>query len=258
MSPITRTEIDELIDAFSKWVKDETQIEIKGEYAVIDTPFMDPLNDLIRLYLKKENADSWILSDMGQTIQNLKMMEVNVERVSPIIEDNIRINGVEVREGEILTEFRKNQFAQKKFDLINAIIHISDLYELRSSGRINIFKQIVFEFFEGEQIPITPDIRITGKSGLNYHFDFAIPRFNGTPEKLAKIVNTPTKQVIEAVLFEWSDVRGLRRPGTQGLAILNDENPVSRSLTDAMKENNVIPMPWSQKDSYINEFRRTG
>ena len=254
MSPITRTEIDELIDAFSEWVKDETQIEIKGEYGIIDTPFMDPLNDLIRLYLTKENGDGWILSDMGQTIQNLKMMEVNVDRVYPIIEDNIRINGVEIREGEILTEFRKNKFAQKKFDLINAIIHISDLYELRSSGRVSIFKQLVFEFFEEVQIPLTPDIRITGKSGLSYHFDFAIPKLNGTPEKLAKIVNTPTKQVIESVLFEWGDVRDLRRPGTQGLAVLNDEKRISNNLINAMKENDVIAMPWSERDGYLKRI----
>ena len=193
MTGITKEEIKSLIDDFARWVKDETQIEIKGDYAVIDTPFMDPLNDLIQLYLKKTGDDEWQLSDMGYTIQNLKMLEVNLERVSPIIKDDLRVNGVSLYDGEILTKFRTKEFAQKKFDILNTIIRISDLYELRSSGRINILKQLVMEFFEEESIPITPDLRLTGKSGLNYHFDFTIPKLNGSPEKLGKIINTPGK-----------------------------------------------------------------
>ncbi len=252
---LRKEEIEKLIHDFAKWVKDETQIEIKGDYAVIDTPFMDPLNDLIQLYLKKRDGDSWVLSDMGHTLQNLKLMEVKIDRVYPIIQEIRRINGVQLEDGEILTEFKTKDFAQKKFDLLNAIIHISDLYELRSSGRINIFKQIVLEFFEEESIPITPDIRITGKTGLNHHFDFAIPKLNGKPEKLAKIINSPTKKVVETFLFELVDVRAMRKPGTKGLAVLNDEKPVSSDLIVAMKETDVIPGEWSKKKNFINQLK---
>ena len=64
-------EAKRLVRDYGAWLNEGFDIELEGDYAVISTPFLDPHNDEIELYVRKE-GDSLVLTDRGSTLSDLE------------------------------------------------------------------------------------------------------------------------------------------------------------------------------------------
>ena len=63
-------EAKRLVRDYGAWLNESFDVELEGDYAVISTPFLDPHNDEIELYVRKE-GDNLVLTDRGSTLGDL-------------------------------------------------------------------------------------------------------------------------------------------------------------------------------------------
>lgn len=55
--------------------------------------------------------------------------------------------------------------------------------------------------------------------------------------------------------FAWIDTKGVRPPDSKAFALLNDsEIAISSSITDALKNYDVHPIPWSKREEVWEEL----
>lgn len=74
--------IDSKIAEYYQWLKDNTAVrEDKGTgWFAVSTPFVGLFNDTIDIFVKKESETKILLSDDGETIENLFVSGVDVLR----------------------------------------------------------------------------------------------------------------------------------------------------------------------------------
>jgi hypothetical protein len=70
-------EAKRLVRDYGAWLNEGFDVELEGDYAVISTPFLDPHNDEIELYVRKE-GDSLVLTDRGSTLSDLESSGLDV------------------------------------------------------------------------------------------------------------------------------------------------------------------------------------
>ena len=122
--------IDERIEAYYQWLKDNTAIkeDVGTGWFTISTPFVGLFNDNIEIFIKKEN-DKIILSDDSQTIENLVLLGVDINR-SPkriqFVKYVLRNYGIQFVNKELTVISSEKDFPQKKHALISALSEISD------------------------------------------------------------------------------------------------------------------------------------
>ena len=70
-------EAKRLVRDYGAWLNEGFDVKLEGDYAVISTPFLDPHNDEIELYVRKE-GDSLVLTDRGSTLSDLESSGLDV------------------------------------------------------------------------------------------------------------------------------------------------------------------------------------
>lgn len=100
---------------------------------------MGLFNDNIEIFIKKESESKILLSDNGETIENLILSGVDVLR-SQKHKDNMQKVadnfGIKITpEGEIVAESNGADFARKEHNMISAILSISDMSMLPNDKR---------------------------------------------------------------------------------------------------------------------------
>lgn len=175
------TWINEHISNYYKWLKDKTVLlsDEKTDWVLISTPFIGLFNDNIELYAKKDN-EVITLSDNGETIHNLELTGVNIQRSAKRKEvvNAILLNyGIQLKGSEFLVECDTPNFPQKKHNLLAALLEINDLYVLSEHNIALIFKEDVRKYLDELNIIYTADfISKGGETGLEFTFDFQISK----------------------------------------------------------------------------------
>jgi hypothetical protein len=101
----------------------------------------------------------------------------------------------------------------------------------------------------------TPSVKFTGKSGYDHVFDFVIPKSRKQPERIIKTINRPNRDTAQVVAFSWIDTKEVRPQDSRAFAVLNDtEHPISGTVLDALRNYDVTPVPWSQRDQVQQEL----
>lgn len=124
--------VNELIDKYYEFLKERTSVitSTESDWIVISTPFIGLFNDMIEIYVKKENGKI-VLSDDGVTLKNIELLGPPISR-SPkrkdLFENILLIYGVQLHGDELMIEATENNFAQKTHNLISAISEINDMY----------------------------------------------------------------------------------------------------------------------------------
>ena len=114
----------------------------------------------------------------------------------------------------------------------------------------SLFIEDVVAWLDLADIRYTPKVKFTGKSGYDYLFDFVIPKSKVQPERLLRAISRPNRDTAQAMAFSWVDTKDVRPPESRAYAILNDsEHPVSESVLDAMRNDDVRPVLWSERDA---------
>ncbi len=136
--------INPLLEDYYKWIKSQTFVlkDNQTGWATISTPFIGIFNDTIEIFVKKNN-EKIILSDNCETINNLKLVGVEIKKGKRReIADSILLNyGVKFRGDELFLETKEDSFSQKKHNFLSAMLELNNIYMLSKNYKKN-------EFFE--------------------------------------------------------------------------------------------------------------
>ncbi len=247
-----------LIDGYLSWLKEGFHLETGGGYALISTPFLDPHNDEIQIFVDKQ-GDSIRLTDDGYTIGDLRDMglEINTEKREAHVHQILNGFGVRLEEGDqLVVTATERDFPQKKHNLIQAILAVHDLAVMGQTHVLQFFEEDVANFLREHRVSFFRDLKLAGKSGFDHKFDFAFAERDKRPESVMRAVNALTRDFATSVAFAVNDVR-LQRGNERfaAYAVINDrEAKPSADHIDALRAYGIKPILWTQREVLVTEF----
>lgn len=251
--------INEHITNYYKWLKDRTVIlsDENTGWTLVNTPFVGLFNDHIELYAKKDK-DVITLTDNGETFHNLDLTGLSVTRSAKRRElvDAILLNyGIRSNGNELSVECNANTFAQKKHNLLTAVLELNDLYVLSEHNVASIFKEDVRQYLDELNVIYTADFISKGTTGLEFTFDFQISKRD--EEVVIKSFNSLNKATLSSFLFSWEDIKPVRertsKKSVRAIAVVNDENKdVKSEFIDALNAKKAGSILWSQRHTDEN------
>lgn len=249
-------DIQRMIDGYLAWLKDKTSLREVGDWVEITTPSLDRHNDLIQIYVKRENGH-FILSDDGYTLQDLELSGCKLD--SPKRQDLLKmtLNGFGVQRREDALEIRATEenFPLKKHSLLQAMLGVNDLFYLAAPHVSSLFYEDVVAWMNENDIRYVENAKFTGKTGYDHLFEFVIPRSKKNPERFLRAINRPDKGSAMEMVFAWLDTRETRPPESRAYALLNDtERPVRSDVMDAFENYDVKPVRWGERESIRAEL----
>lgn len=255
----------ELIQSYVDFLSSKMHIrELENGWNEIITPFLNHNNDMISIYVKRVSEDSLLLSDGGETINELELSGLNVTRSKKRLEHLngiIRSYGITCKSNkDLLVKATKKTFPQIKHRLLQAILSIDDMFVLTTEKVESFFIEDVENFLNMNNVMFTRDIMFMGKSKLMHNFDFSIPMRHNNKQTnfLTKTINNPRRDLLKAAIFMVDDVRSIRE-GVEGLFIINDEKNISddfsNALIEATNRYDISFVEWSNRDESFAELR---
>ena len=247
-----------LIDEYLTWLKESFHLEATGSHVLISTPFLDPHNDEIQIFVEK-HGEQFKLSDDGYTISDLASMglEINSPKRVAHVRQIVGSFGVRWEDGELSVNTSARDFPQKKHNLIQAILAVHDLSVMGQSHVLQFFQEDVEAFLIDKSIPYFPGIKLPGKSGFDHRFDFAFPKTGSRPESSMQAINNLTRDVATSLAFAVHDVRQQRGGEADfvSYAIVNDrESAPADDHLDALRAYGIKPYLWSNRESLVEEL----
>lgn len=249
------TELKNLIDDYYRWLRSETHLiddEATG-WTAISTPYAGIFNDGIEIYCRRDNGN-WVLTDGGDSLKLLEEVGVNINRSKKrkrILQRIINNYGINLDRAELTIEATSNNFIQKKHYLLQALLEVHELEQLAEHTVKSLFKEDVESYLDKQDILYTKDVKFTGYNGLDYHFDFQVPKRE--KEYVLKAANSLQKNTISSFVYSWQNVKKIRernisKPFDAAL-ILNDvEHEPKPDLLEALQVENVEIYYWSDKE----------
>lgn len=248
-------EVRQMIDNYAHWLRDNTDLRAIEKYVEITTPFLDRHNDHIQLYVKKDNG-SFIITDDGYTVNDLSISgcDINTEKRRQLLSQTLNGFGVE-KNGDALTiRTDTSHFAQKKHNLLQAVIAVSDLFYTASPIVLSLFLEDVQSWLDLNEIRYTPKVSLIGKSGFTHSYDFVIPKSKVQPERILKAINKPDRDIIQNLIFSWQDTTITRSEKSRLYAILNDQEGLKDTNIDALINYGIVGVPWSERKKFKEEL----
>jgi hypothetical protein len=253
-------EINKLVEDYYGFLKGHTSVitNTGTPWSVIYTPFLGLFNDTIELYIKNQE-DKIRISDDGVTFKNLERIgtQINRSQKRKDIVNGILINyGINLTDtNELVTDANREDFSQKKHNIISAISEINDMYMLSQHTVSSVFKEDVKAYLDEQEIIYTPQFISKGSTGLEFTFDFQIAYKD--KEIVVKSFNNINKINLTHFLFSWDDIRSFREAVTQkvvsGLAIINNlEKQIKPEYLEALQNKNTEFILWDERNKPLN------
>lgn len=244
-------EIENLLDNYSRWLKDKTILKkIESGWIEITTPYLDRHNDCLQIYARRD-GNGLQLTDDGYIINDLinSGCPLDTPKRQELLKTTLAGFGVKVEDNKLVAHATPENFSLKKHNIIQAMLSVNDLFYLSSPYVASLFVEDVTNWLDLSEIRNTPNVKFTGKSGYDHMFDFVIPKSRKQPERVIQAVSNPKKESAEALVFKWLDTRETRTPNSYLFAFLNDKNTnITQSVIDALKNYNLHPILWSQRE----------
>ena len=148
-----------------------------------------------------------------------------------------------------------DNFALRKHNLVQAMLAVNDMFYLAVPMVASLFYEDVVAWLDLHDVRYTPKVKFSGKTGYDHLFDFVIPKSRKQPERIIQTINRPNRDTAQSVAFAWIDTKEVRPSDSKAFALLNDsEIAISSSVTDALKNYNVHPIPWSNREEVWEEL----
>jgi hypothetical protein len=249
-------EIQELLDKYTAWLRDNTTLREIDDWVEITTPYLDRNNDHLQIYAKKANG-GYILTDDSYTIEDLRMSGCNIE--TPKRQDILKLTlngfGVILNKDSLEVHTSKERFALQKHNLVQAILAVNDIFYLAEPIVKSLFLEDVTLWLDLIEVRYTSKVKFTGKTGYDHCFDFVIPKSKKHPERILQTINRPNRETAQAIAFSWIDTRDVRPPESRAYALLNDsDKDLSANVIDALKSYEVHPILWSKRENVREEL----
>jgi hypothetical protein len=249
-------EIEKLLKDYREWLKDKTTLrQVNGTWIEITTPYLDRHNDALQIYARRENG-GFVLTDDSYTIRDLETSgcKLDTHKRQELLRMTLNGFGVRLNRDAIEVQATPENFPLRKHNLIQAMLAINDLFYLTKPIVESLFYEDVVAWLDVNDIRYTPNVKFTGISGYDQHFDFAIPKSKKQPERIVQAINRPTRESILLFINAWSDARQVRAQESKAYAMLNDEQSISASVTDALRNYDIRPVPWAQRIGVVTEL----
>ncbi|MFQ5647538.1 MAG: DUF1829 domain-containing protein, partial [bacterium] len=163
--------------------------------------------------------------------------------------------GIQNINGALEVHASGENFCMRKHNLLQAILAVNDLFYLAAPLVANLFYEDVVNWLDLFEVRYTPKVKFTGKSGYDHMFDFVIPKSKVQPERIIKTINSPKKDTAQMMTFAWLDTKEVRSPDDRAYAILNNsEHVVSASVIDALRNYEVTPVLWNNREDFREEL----
>lgn len=250
------TDIARMLDGYSAWLRQKTNLREIKDLVEITTPFLDRHNDMIQLYARKE-GETFFLSDMGQTLDDLAADGCRIDTPKRMDLLNTTLNGFAVRDtgGKLEVEASPDNFSIRKHNLVQAILAVNDLFYLSQPYVASFFVEDVQSWLDLNDIRYVTNAKFTGKTGFDHRFDFTIPKSRIAPERLIRAINNPTKDAAEAFVFAWFDTKEVRPENSEAIAILNDqERRIPSSVREALESYDIRAVSWGSRDQTVTRL----
>lgn len=249
-------EIEKLLSDYRGWLKDRTMLrQIDGTWVEITTPYLDRHNDALQIYVRHENG-SYVLTDDSYIIHDLESSgcKLDSEKRKDLLKMTLNGFGVKLNAEAIEVHATPDNFPLRKHNLIQAMLAVNDLFYLAEPLVESLFYEDVVGWLDASDIRHTPSVKFTGISGYDQHFDFAIPKSKKYPERIVQAINKPTRDSTSRFIYAWSDTHQVRTPESKAYAVLNDEQPISSAVTDALRNYNIKPVLWTKRMEVVTEL----
>lgn len=249
-------EIRHLTASYYTWLRDNTDLQTIDDCVEITTPFLDRHNDHMQIYAEATTG-GYLLSDDGYTIADLEMCGCKLDspKRRAILQTTLNGFGVRNVSNELQVTATPGDFAQKKHNLLQAMLAVNDLFYLASPSVVSFFYEDVVAWLDAADIRYSPRIKLTGKSGYDHHYDFVIPKSNKQPERVLMTINNPDRNAFQRVGWLWQDTQQARPVDSCSFALLNDtQQIVSGNVITAFRNYDVHPVPWSERESVREEL----
>lgn len=224
----------------------------------IVTPFTDNLNDLISIYIEYHDNDVIILTDDGNTLDELEMMGLNlkVKTREQLLSSILSGYGVSLDGNKLFIKTNVNNFPQSKHALVQAILKTNDLLFTRKRNVVNLFDEEVWNFLYEEDFGGSEKVDMTGKSGLKYKVDYTLGATKKRPEMIIQFVNNPTFDAVTTQNYIHDDIVlnriNKRNKDTKYYILVNDlENNVPERAKTVIDNSKMELLRWSDKKELV-------
>lgn len=250
------TATQNLVEDYIAWLRDKTLLrQVKG-WIQITTPYLDRHNDYLQIYVKADNG-GYYLTDDGYTINDLEISgcKLESEKRRQLLKLTLNGFGVQLDENALVTRASRASFPMSKHNLIQAMLAVNDMFYLAAPLVKSLFYEDVVSWLNTNDIRYTPKLKFTGKSGYDHVFDFVIPKSKNAPERLLQPVAKPSKERVQLLAFSITDTLETRPEPSLAYALLNDnDTKVPDSVISALRVYGILPVPWSERDSYLSKL----
>ena len=249
-------EIEILLKNYREWLKDKTTLrQLNGSWVEITTPYLDRHNDALQIYVRSENG-GFVLTDDSYIIHDLEASgcKLDTEKRKDLLQMTLNGFGVKLNADAIEVSATPENFPLRKHNLIQAMLAINDLFYLAKPVVESLFYEDVVAWLDANDVRYTPNVKFTGISGYDHHFDFAIPKSKRQPERIVQAINRPTRDTALLFINAWTDTRQVRAPDSKAFAVLNDEQPISAGIIDAFRNYNIRSVPWTRRIEVVTEL----
>lgn len=247
--------MNQLMDNYLTWLKKETTIEKKDGYHTITLPYTDNNNDYLQIYTTiVDNKIS--LNDDGYILSNLQLAGVTltkkrIEKIERICQNY----SIQLRDGELCSEIKLDQFSQSLHLFIQAMLRIDDMY-LTSTGRaVSYFLDDVATYFDQKEVYYTQDIKVSGKSGLIHSYDFSFQKNKDHNHRFCTALNNANRNNTERSLFAWNDTRASRKDDSELIVLINSDNKIEKGTLESFAAYNIKTVLWNTIEDQLDLFR---
>ena len=251
-------DIQKMIDSYANWIKERITFEKVNEYYEITTPYLDRFDDFLQIYVKQLKDGTIYMTDDGYIIGNLLSCGLSLRKNSnkfKILERIVINYGLQLKGEEITTKAELNNFPLKKHLMVQAMLSVDNMFELRKENVKNLFLEDVIEYFDKNDIFYTRDFSIVGKTGNIYSYDFHFQRSkNNSNERFCRTINKLNKTIRDSTIFNWIDTKEKRTDKSELIVILNDENQINKTDENALNEYEIQTIKFCDIGKFLSCF----
>ncbi|WP_040227253.1 DUF1829 domain-containing protein [Bhargavaea cecembensis] len=245
-------------DSYFQWIRENSVFSpVLNEAIELSTPFIDSLNENVKIYLIPESG-LWKVTDDGFTMWSLDAMGMGFRKGSHR-EGMMRrtIDRYQVQldplTRELFIKTAPDTIGQSIHYLIQAVLSVSDFLQINQKNIKNLFNEEVQQYFDSQRnlYDAFADFELQGKSKLMHRFDYLMT-VKDRKKKLVRLINHLDQTQLERTLLSWQDTsqqRAAKYHDQLSMAVVvNDrQRPIDPKSERAFMEYEIEPIPFSNK-----------
>lgn len=212
----------------------------KNSFSLI-TPFVNNLGDYIELEVKITNDEDLVISDSGNTLDELFLFGIDLRESKDKYEKIMRLSNhfkVNFINSEFVVNAKLPEVGRRLFELIEVLKATYNLTYSITPAYIKDFREEVANFFVTKEIKFQRNIEIKGVSGNIKLFDFEI---NTKKEKIIKAISAKkfprARDLIKVSHSDFIDILPIRK---EILPIVIYDDVYAPDVWDRAKEEDLF------------------